>query len=75
MFDSIGMALQDALDDLISQNLIEPQLAMKICSNYDKAFAELIAERVKSRLNFKVRLVRPFEALSNILTTRSTGKP
>ncbi|KAI9652732.1 MAG: Transcription initiation factor IIA small chain (TFIIA 13.5 kDa subunit) [Alyxoria varia] len=50
---SIGMALQDALDDLISQNLIEPQLAMKICSNYDKAFAELIADKVKSRLNFK----------------------
>ena len=52
---SIGLALQDALDDLISDNLIEPQLAMKICANYDKAFAELIAERIKTRLSFKVR--------------------
>ena len=56
---SIGIALQDALDDLISENLIEPQLAMKICSNYDKTFSEIIAERVKSRLTFKVRKFPP----------------
>ena len=48
--------MTDTLDDLISQNLIEPQLAMKILSNFDKAFAEIIADKVKSRLSFKGHL-------------------
>lgn len=53
---SLGVALTDTLDDLISNNLIEPQLAMKILSNFDKAFAEIIADKVKSRLSFKGHL-------------------
>lgn len=53
---SIGTALTDTLDDLISDNLIEPQLAMRIVANFDKAFTENISEKVKSRLSFKGHL-------------------
>jgi len=53
---SIGTALTDTLDDLISSNQIEPQLAMKIIAHFDKAFIETIADRVKSRLSFKGHL-------------------
>ncbi|KAL9059442.1 MAG: hypothetical protein Q9162_001140 [Coniocarpon cinnabarinum] len=53
---SLGVALTDTLDDLISSNQIEPQLAMKILGNFDKAFAEIIADKVKSRLSFKGHL-------------------
>lgn len=53
---SIGIALTDALDDLIGDNQIEPQLAMKILQNFDKAFADLISDKVKSRLSFKGHL-------------------
>lgn len=53
---SIGTALTDTLDDLISDNVIEPQLAMRIIANFDKAFSEIIAERVKSRMSFKGHL-------------------
>ena len=51
---SIGEALIDAIDELINQGRIEPQLAMKILSNFDRAIAENLAANVKSRLNFKV---------------------
>jgi hypothetical protein len=51
---SIGVALTDALDDLISSNQIEPQLAMKIIAHFDKAFIDTLSDRVKSRLSFKV---------------------
>lgn len=51
---SIGEALIDAIDELINQGRIEPQLAMKILTNFDKAIAENIAASVKSRLTFKV---------------------
>ncbi|OCT44508.1 Transcription initiation factor IIA subunit 2 [Cladophialophora carrionii] len=50
---SIGDALIDTIDDLINEGRIEPQLAMKILSNFDRAIAETLAEKVKSRLTFK----------------------
>ena len=52
---SIGLALTDTLDDLISAERISPQLAMKILSNFDQAITESLQKGVKSRLQFKVR--------------------
>jgi len=51
---SIGMALTDTLDDLISERRIEPQLAMKILANFDRSITEVLADKVKARLSFKV---------------------
>lgn len=48
------MALTDTLDDLISERRIEPQLAMKILANFDRSITEVLAEKVKARLSFKV---------------------
>jgi len=48
------MALTDTLDDLISERRIEPQLAMKILANFDRSIAEVLADKVKARLTFKV---------------------
>lgn len=52
------MALTDALDDLISEGRIAPQLAMKILSNFDRSITEVLAEKVKANLTFKVRVWR-----------------
>lgn len=54
---SVGGALTDTLDNLITERRIEPQLAMKILANFDKAVADVLAEKVKSRLTFKVSFV------------------
>lgn len=51
---SIGLALTDTLDDLISEERIDPQLAMKILANFDQAITETLQKNVKSRLQFKV---------------------
>lgn len=51
---SIGLALTDTLDDLISDERINPQLAMKILGNFDQAITETLQRSVKSRLQFKV---------------------
>ncbi|CUS14293.1 unnamed protein product [Tuber aestivum] len=53
---SIGTALTDALDDLISEGRIAPQLAMKILSNFDRCITEILADRVKANLTFKGHL-------------------
>lgn len=51
---SIGLALTDTLDDLISDDRINPQLAMKILGNFDQAITETLQKTVKNRLQFKV---------------------
>lgn len=51
---SIGLALTDTLDDLISESRIHPQLAMKILGNFDQAITEALQKNVRSRLQFKV---------------------
>ena len=51
---SIGEALIDTVDDLINEGRIEPQLAMKILNNFDRVIAEVLADKVKARLTFKV---------------------
>lgn len=56
---SIGLALTDTLDDLISERRIEPQLAMKILANFDRSITEVLSDKVKARLTFKVWLLSP----------------
>jgi hypothetical protein len=51
---SIGLALTDTLDDLISDERINPQLAMKILANFDQAITEALQRNVKNRMSFKV---------------------
>ncbi|KAF2829463.1 transcription initiation factor IIA, gamma subunit [Ophiobolus disseminans] len=53
---SLGGALTDTLDSLITERRIEPQLAMKILINFDKAVADGLSEKVKQRLSFKGHL-------------------
>ncbi|RPB05951.1 transcription initiation factor iia small chain [Choiromyces venosus 120613-1] len=53
---SIGTALTDALDDLISEGRIAPQLAMKILSNFDRGITEILADKVNANLTFKGHL-------------------
>ncbi len=39
---------------LITDGRIQPQLAMKILLSFDKAVADVLSDKVKSRLTFKV---------------------
>jgi transcription initiation factor TFIIA small subunit len=52
---SLGLSLTDTLDDLINEGRIEPQLAMKILGTFDKVVTEVLADKVRARLTFKVR--------------------
>lgn len=49
------MALTDALDHLITDGRIAPQLAMKILGNFDRHVMEVLEAKVKSNMTFKVR--------------------
>lgn len=53
---TIGTTLTDALDTLISDEKIQPQLAMRILHNFDRIVSELLKAELgiaKSKLTFK----------------------
>lgn len=54
---SIGVSLIDTLDDLVHSSRLEPQTAMKVIATFDKSITEVLADKVKARLNFKVAFV------------------
>lgn len=73
--DSIGATLTDTLDDLITDHRIDPQLAMKILANFDRAVAEVLQDKVKARLTFKVRRDQSAHTSLGRSTGRRGGRP
>lgn len=53
---SIGTALVEALDKLISDGLMEPQVAIRILGQYDRVISEQLRESVRARLTMKGHL-------------------
>lgn len=53
-FCSLGTSLGDVLDDFVTTARMEPQLANKVMAHFDKHVAEVLAEKVKARMSFKV---------------------
>jgi len=53
---SIGMALTDSLDELITDGSITPQLAMKILQQFDKSLADTMIKQVKTKTTLKGHL-------------------
>ncbi|KAL0949236.1 hypothetical protein HGRIS_009314 [Hohenbuehelia grisea] len=53
---SIGMALTDSLDELITAGQITPQLAMKVLQQFDKSITDTIIKQVKNKTTLKGHL-------------------
>lgn len=49
-----GQALTDALDELIQNQQITPQLAMRVLFQFDKVIADHLSTDIKGRCNLKV---------------------
>ncbi|KAG8864041.1 Transcription initiation factor IIA small chain (TFIIA 13.5 kDa subunit) [Tulasnella sp. 330] len=53
---SIGMALTDSLDELITDGSITPQLAMKVLMQFDRSLADTLVKQVKAKTTLKGHL-------------------
>jgi len=53
---SIGMALTDSLDELITSGQITPQLAMKVLQQFDKSLTDTMVRGVKAKTQLKGHL-------------------
>ncbi|TRM59625.1 transcription initiation factor IIA gamma subunit [Schizophyllum amplum] len=65
---SLGMALTDSLDELITSGVITPQLAMKVLQQFDKSLADTMVNHVRSKATLKVRLPQDLPAVDDVWT-------
>ena len=54
---SVGLALIDAIDVMVEEGRMEPQIAIRMVAAFDRIITEVLAEKVKARLTFKVELL------------------
>ena len=53
---TLGMCLQDSLDEMIGTQQISPQLALKVLKQFDKSVSKALSSRVRTRYTFKAHL-------------------
>ncbi|KAJ3209584.1 Transcription initiation factor IIA small chain (TFIIA 13.5 kDa subunit) [Dinochytrium kinnereticum] len=53
---TIGIALTDALDEMIQEGHIDPQTAMRILSQFDMSISKALNEKVKTKATIKGHL-------------------
>ncbi|KAF2403275.1 transcription initiation factor IIA, gamma subunit [Trichodelitschia bisporula] len=53
---SIGLALTDALDSYITEQRIDPPLAIKMLQTFDRVVAQVLNEEVTAGMNIKGRV-------------------
>lgn len=53
---TLGVCLQDALDEMIGSQQINPQLALRVLKQFDKSVSKALSSRVRTRYNFKGHL-------------------
>ncbi len=52
----MGIALQDALDEQIKSQQLNPDLALKVLQQFDKSMSQSLNQKVKTRYTFKGKL-------------------
>ena len=57
---SLGLALTDALDELVQNQQLTPNLGLKVMGQFDKVMTEALNNKVKVRATLKVILVTVF---------------
>lgn len=53
---TLGIALQDALDDQIANQKVNPELALKVLQQFDKSMTQALNQKIKNRYTFKGKL-------------------
>jgi len=54
---TLGHTLQESLDEFVQCLQITPQLALKVLLQFDKTINNALANKVKTRLTFKVVII------------------
>lgn len=65
---TLGMTLQDTLDELIQNGQISSQLALKIMTVFDKVINRALSTKIKTRVQFKAEQLTTYRFCDNVWT-------
>ncbi|XP_055697155.1 transcription initiation factor IIA subunit 2 isoform X2 [Phlebotomus papatasi] len=65
---TVGLALQESLDELFKYGQITPQLALKVILQFDKSINAALSNRVKARVTFKAAKLNTYRFCDNVWT-------
>lgn len=63
---SLGLALTDALDELVQNQQLTPNLGLKVMSQFDKVMTDALNNKVKVRANLKVIALHLLNLIINL---------
>ncbi|KVH99671.1 Transcription factor IIA, helical [Cynara cardunculus var. scolymus] len=53
---TIGMCLTETLDEMVSNGVLSPELAIQVLVQFDKSMTEALDSQVKSKVSIKVKV-------------------
>ncbi|KAJ2001299.1 Transcription initiation factor IIA subunit 2 [Coemansia thaxteri] len=73
---TLGSALIDSLNELVTAGHVTPQLAIQVLEQFDKSLGEALVERVKAKAIMKGRLeiYRNYEEVWTLILKNATFK-
>lgn len=65
---TLGHTLQEALDELMQMQMLTPNLALRVLSQFDKSINSALSNRVRHKVNFKAELLNTYRFCDNVWT-------
>lgn len=65
---TLGHTLQEALDELMQMQMLSPQLALRVLTQFDRSINSALNTRVKTKLNFKADKLNTYRFCDNVWT-------
>ncbi|XP_042235678.1 transcription initiation factor IIA subunit 2-like isoform X2 [Homarus americanus] len=65
---TLGNTLQESLDELIQFQQISPNLALRVLLQFDRAINTALANKVRTRINFKASKLNTYRFCDNVWT-------
>ncbi|CAK9293183.1 unnamed protein product [Gordionus sp. m RMFG-2023] len=65
---TLGHALQESLDEMLEGGQITPQIKFKVLAQFDKAINNALANRVRTRINFRAGHLNTYRFCDNVWT-------
>uniref|UniRef100_A0A914DTH2 Transcription initiation factor IIA subunit 2 n=1 Tax=Acrobeloides nanus TaxID=290746 RepID=A0A914DTH2_9BILA len=65
---TLGVALQETLDELIRDGQLTNQLALRVLATFDKCINNALSTRTKNKTNFKADKLRAYRFCDNVWT-------
>lgn len=70
---TLGHTLQEALDELMQDQVLSPQLALRVLLQFDRSINSALSTRIKTKVSFKADKLNTYRFCDNVWTFMLNG--